>query len=263
MKSLIFVVDTQPESREFMRKCLEAADYLVRAFAESEADLQVGLGRPSLIIAALDLQADSDFRWRHVQDSLFAGVPWIGVLSDSSGEGRLMVLDAGADDCIVEPFSPRELIAHVHAVLRRGTLHDRRDFAHTADIMIDSWAMKLLVRGAEIPTTALEFRLLEYLARHRGQVFTRDFLLDAVWGDMRFISPRSVDACIRRVREKIEPDVNNPTYLKTVRGIGYRFDGVAVWPGSKINCNCAACAPSSVRGAATRPPRLRRREVAS
>ena len=71
--------------------------------------------------------------------------------------------------------------------------------------MIDSWAMKVSVHGSEVPTTSLEFRLIEYLARHRGQVFTRDLLLDAVWGDMQFVTPRSVDACIRRIREKIGP----------------------------------------------------------
>jgi DNA-binding response OmpR family regulator len=111
-----------------------------------------------------------------------------------------------------------------------------------ADLVIDSWGMRLLVRGIEIPTTTLEFRLLEYLARHRGQAFTRDFLLDAVWGEMRFVNPRSVDACIRRLREKIEPVREKPTILKTVRGIGYRVDVSAAWQSApKEICDCPAC----------------------
>jgi DNA-binding response OmpR family regulator len=102
--------------------------------------------------------------------------------------------------------------------------------------------MKLSVRGSEVPTTSLEFRLIEYLARHRGQVFTRDLLLDAVWGDMQFVTPRSVDACIRRIREKIEPDRNSPTYLKTIRGVGYRLDAVAAWElAPNDGCTCLAC----------------------
>lgn len=131
------------------------------------------------------------------------------------------------------------------------------------EIVIDTWAVRLLVRGVEVPTTALEFRLLEYMARHRGQVFTRDLLLDAVWGELRFINPRSVDACVRRVRGKIEPDISNPTYLKTVRGVGYRFDGGAVWPVSANNCNCALCAPSNARATAPALPKLLQREITS
>ena len=130
-----------------------------------------------------------------------------------------------------------------------------------ADLVIDSLAMKLLVRGSEVPTTSLEFRLIEYLARHRGQVFTRDLLLDAVWGDMQFVTPRSVDACIRRIREKIEPDRASPTYLKTIRGVGYRLDAVAAWRFTPNDgCNCVACTtplgPSRVGHAGERRKRV-------
>ena len=84
--------------------------------------------------------------------------------------------------------------------------------------------MILRVDGAVVPTTTREFRLLDYLARHSSRVFTRDQLLDAVWAEGSFVTPRSVDVYVRRLREKIEPDPENPTYLKTLRGIGYRFD---------------------------------------
>ena len=94
-------------------------------------------------------------------------------------------------------------------------------------------------------TTALEFRLIEYLARHHSQVFTRDLLLDAVWGQMQFVSPRCVDACVRRIREKIEPNRSRPTYLKTIRGVGYRLDTSVTWE-SPVNsgCCCVACTSS-------------------
>jgi DNA-binding response OmpR family regulator len=142
----------------------------------------------------------------------------------------------------VKPFSPRELVARVQAVLRRFTAPVVRAGTESADLIIDSLAMKLSVRGSEVPTTSLEFRLIEYLARHRGQVFTRDLLLDAVWGDMQFVTPRSVDACIRRIREKIEPNRASPTYLKTIRGVGYRLDAIAAWQ-LPVNdgCTCIAC----------------------
>jgi len=122
-------------------------------------------------------------------------------------------------------------------------------------MVIDTWSMKLLVHGIEVPTTTLEFRLIEYLARHRGQVFTRDFLLDAVWGEMQFITPRSVDACIRRIREKIEPDRSKPALLKTVRGVGYRWDARTAWKSAEtLNCDCHACRTqtTALRDAASR-----------
>src|SRR5256886_10550518 len=92
------------------------------------------------------------------------------------------------------------------------------------DIEIDPGAMTLNVRGSPVPTTATEFRLLDYFARHIGRVFTRDQLLDSVWRDTAYVTPRSVDVYVRRIREKIEPDPENPRYLKTVRGAGYRFE---------------------------------------
>src|SRR5581483_6641572 len=92
------------------------------------------------------------------------------------------------------------------------------------DIEIDTGAMLLTVRGKTVATTATEFRLLEYLARHAGRVFTRDQLLDAVWRDTHYVTPRSVDVYVRRIREKIEKDAENPRYLRTVRGAGYRFE---------------------------------------
>jgi two-component system phosphate regulon response regulator PhoB len=91
-------------------------------------------------------------------------------------------------------------------------------------VEIDGGAMQLRVHGQLTATTATEFRLLDYLARHPGRVFTRDHLLDAVWGDSRFVTPRSVDVYVRRIREKIEQDPENPRFLKTVRGAGYRFE---------------------------------------
>ena len=92
------------------------------------------------------------------------------------------------------------------------------------NVEIDARAMQLRVDGELVTTTATEFRLLDYLARHPGRVFSRDHLLDAVWGDARFVTPRSVDVYVRRIREKIEADAETPRYLKTMRGAGYRFE---------------------------------------
>jgi len=156
-----------------------------------------------------------------------SSVPIIFLTARAAENDRVQGLELGADDYITKPFGTRELIARVRAVLRR---FERPEAAanlttlNVDDLEIDGSAMQLIVKGELIPTTATEFRLLDYLARHPGRVFSRDQLLDAVWGDARFVTPRSVDVYVRRIREKIEVDPETPRYLKTMRGAGYRFE---------------------------------------
>ena len=137
---------------------------------------------------------------------------------------RILGLEVGSDDYIPRPARPRELVARVKAVLRRFERPLSQAPVKIGEIEIDPGAMTLVVRGNPVTTTATEFRLLDYFARHIGRVFTRDQLLDSVWRDTAYVTPRSVDVYVRRIREKIEPDPENPRYLRTVRGAGYRFE---------------------------------------
>lgn len=238
------MVDGQPEVCSLAKEGLEAAGYSVRTFSTGDVTSEAEADRPALILIAMVLPHGSGLALcRQLRKDLsLAGTAVVFLLDDAAEEHRVLALESGADDCIVKPFNPRELVARVQAVLRRSPLLASSTYMDTADLVIDSWAMKMSVRGIEITTTTLEFRLLEYLARHRGQVFTRDALLDTVWGDTQFITPRSVDACIRRIREKIEPDRTKPTLLKTIRGVGYRLDAIAAWQSeSNPDCNCSAC----------------------
>jgi len=152
-----------------------------------------------------------------------ARFPVIFLTAKSSEEDKIRGLELGADDYIVKPFSPRELAARVRAVLRRFEQPVTTTIT-TPDFELDSDSVTLTVRNQPVEITATEFRLLHFLASHPGRVYTRDQVLDAVWRETSFVTPRSVDVYVRRLREKIEEDPERPKYLKTVRGAGYKFE---------------------------------------
>jgi two-component system phosphate regulon response regulator PhoB len=146
------------------------------------------------------------------------------MLTARSGEAdRVVGLELGADDYVTKPFSMRELVARIRALLRRHEAIPQRNSVQRGDLVIDPSAHAVSVAGKQVELSALEFRLLHHLASHPGLVFSRDQLLDRVWGNDRSVTPRSVDVYIRRVREKIESEPQQPAYLQTVHGVGYRF----------------------------------------
>jgi DNA-binding response OmpR family regulator len=243
MVELIFVVEGETGSGRLARQSLEKAGYAVHTLPASAVLEQAQKSRPALLVLSPDVPGlDGSTLKKIRQHSWLGDIPILLLVSHAdSREDPAFQLGAAAK--LRMPFDAAELVECVQGILRRTM----RPYPVPAcdvdpvDIVIDRAAMKVLVRGNEVPTTTLEFRLVDYLACHRGHVLTRDLLLDAVWGETQFVTPRSVDACIRRVREKIEPDRASPTYLKTIRGVGYRFDAFAAWPDWRDRCNCAAC----------------------
>jgi two-component system alkaline phosphatase synthesis response regulator PhoP len=149
-------------------------------------------------------------------------VPIIMVTARVEEDDRLRGLDAGADDYVTKPFSPRELVARVRAVLRRAAPPANPGVLRVGDLVLDVPRMAATRDGTPLDLTPTEFELLAAMARHPGRVFTRAQLLDAVHGDEVESFDRAIDAHVKNVRRKIEPDPRRPRYLLTVYGVGYK-----------------------------------------
>lgn len=154
-------------------------------------------------------------------------IPIIILTAKSEEADRVLGLEMGADDYVTKPFSPRELVARVRAVLRRSGAADEEEpeVIENGVIRIDLRQHLVKVRGVEVELTPKEFDFLKLLLLNPGRAFTREFLLEHLWGYEYFGDTRTVDVHVRRLRQKIEEDPANPEYLETVRGVGYRFRG--------------------------------------
>lgn len=155
---------------------------------------------------------------------LTSSLPIIMLTAKTEETDRIIGLELGADDYITKPFSPRELIARIKAVLRRTKEKPQTSqIIKIKDLEIDKEKYLVSVRGKPLKLSATEYKLLLFLIERKGKVFTRDQLLDAIWRDEAYVEPRTVDVHIRRLRSQIEKDPSNPEYIKTLRGIGYFF----------------------------------------
>jgi DNA-binding response OmpR family regulator len=227
MRKLIFLIEDEADISRLVRHHLEKAGYGVRVFYNTTNVMREAEElRPALFLLDIMVPAGDglDLCRGIRQNARIPATPVIFLTARVAESDRILGLELGADDYITKPFSPRELLARIKAVLRRFERPLAPTVTKVGEVEIDSGAMTLAVSGKPVTTTATEFRLLDCLARHPGRVFTRDQSLDAVWRDTQFVTPRSVDVYVRRLREKIEPDPENPRYLRTVRGAGYRFE---------------------------------------
>ena len=227
MSATIFVVEDDKDISQLVTHHLERAGFAVRAFSRGNNVLaEANAAKPKLFI--LDIMVPGmdglELCKRIRQSTDMAGTPVMFLTARTSEDDRVLGLELGADDYIPKPFSTRELVARVKAVLRRFERPLAPAVLKMGSVHLDSGAMTLTVRGKPVNATATEFRLLDYLARHPARVFTRDQILDAVWRDTQFVTPRSVDVYVRKLREKIEDNPEEPRYLRTVRGVGYRFE---------------------------------------
>lgn len=160
------------------------------------------------------------------QDPDLNRIPVIMLTAKSDTLDKVLGLEMGADDYLTKPFHVRELIARIHALLRRYDAHSQKDPSQILiyrGIRVDLHSYRITVDDRPVDLTPREIKLLVFLMRHPGRVYSRDQLLDYVWGDETFVEPRTVDVHISRLRALIEQDKDKPAYIFTVRGIGYKF----------------------------------------
>lgn len=228
-ESLVFVVEDDTDISRLIEHNLRSAGFAVQLFSSGGQVVAEALrGNPSLFLLDIMLPGVTGHEiCRQIrQIDRLTKTPVIFLTARTAEEDRVRGFELGADDYIVKPFSPRELVARVRTMLKTRLLASTPTSIRVGDLEIDPLSMTIRVQDRVVPTTVREFRLLEYLVNHRGRVFTRDQLLDAVWRETSWVTPRSVDVYVRRLREKIEQDPHHPRYLKTLRGIGYRFENV-------------------------------------
>jgi two-component system phosphate regulon response regulator PhoB len=158
------------------------------------------------------------------QSPVLARLPVIFLTARAEEVDRVLGLEIGGDDYITKPFSPRELIARVKAHLRREEMDAEPGALNIGPFQLDRGARRVFLLGKELTLTSTEFNLLEFFLAHPGRAYSREQLLEAVWGEQRYVTPRTVDVHVRRLREQIEEQAENPKYLTTVRGFGYRFE---------------------------------------
>jgi DNA-binding response OmpR family regulator len=228
IRPVIFVVEDDEDIARLISHNLRTAGFEVQSFVSGASVLSEAVREmPALFLLDVMLPGTDGFELcRHIrQIPALSTIPVIFLTAKTGEADRVKGLELGGDDYVTKPFSPRELVARIRSVLRGlGQVSGESEVLRLADLEINVSSMTVQVRGHNVFTTVREFRLLQYLATHRGRVMTRDQLLDAVWRETPFVTPRSIDVYIRRLREKIELDSRHPQYLKTLRGIGYRFE---------------------------------------
>ncbi len=221
----ILVVDDEPDIVELVSYNLKKEGFHVSSATDGEEALaKIRKGRFDFLILDLMLPGLQGVELCRIlrNDPKTKNLPIIMLTAKGEEVDRIIGLEIGADDYMTKPFSPRELVARVKAVLRRYSEKPAEDkVIRIGNLLINKETYAVSKRNVPLALSSTEFKLLLYLVERKGKVFSRDQLLDAVWKDEAFVEPRTVDVHIRRLRTQIEDDPSSPQYVKTRRGVGY------------------------------------------
>ena len=221
----ILIVDDEQAIRQMLCFALAGDGYsCVEAGSVGEAQEQLDASPPDLILLDWMLPGISgtDFARRVKRDIKLQGIPIIMLTAKADEADKIKGLDNGADDYITKPFSTRELLARVRAVLRRARPEENSELVEAGELKIDLRTHRVTVADQAVEVSPTEFRLLQFFMTHAERVYTRTQLLDEVWGRESYIEERTVDVHIRRLRKLLEP-FRCDGLIQTVRSIGYRF----------------------------------------
>jgi DNA-binding response OmpR family regulator len=222
MDRTVLIVEDDAKIARLVAKNLEAAGLAPSIAGDGPAGLEAFRRAPAdLVILDIMLPGLDGFEvCRRIRKE--STVPILMLTSRRTESDIVLGLEVGADDYLVKPFRIRELVARVRALLRRTQPEADAPLEH-GGLVLDPERRRLEVDGSEVPLTTLEFDLLHFLLSRPGRVFSREQLLDQVWGEDRVVDVRSIDSLVSRLRRKIEADPSNPRYLQTVWGAGYRL----------------------------------------
>ncbi|MBP1149458.1 MULTISPECIES: phosphate regulon transcriptional regulator PhoB [Methylocaldum] len=221
----VLVVEDEDAIREMLGLVLEQAEFAVRAVADThQAQSALNESVPDLILLDWMLPGLSGVEWarRLKKDKQYSEIPIIMITARGEEEDKIRGLDVGADDYVTKPFSPRELIARIKAVLRRSNKYGKGGRIEIGGIALDVDEHRVSIADSHVILSPTEYRLLEFFLTHPDKVYSRSQLLDQVWGRSSFIEERTVDVHIRRLR-KILAEHDREEVIQTVRGFGYRF----------------------------------------
>jgi len=228
-KKRILVVEDEPDIRELVRYNLERGGFEVAETEDGEAALQlIERQRPALLILDLMLPNADGLEICKIlrQRPATTNLPIVMLTAKAAEVDRVLGLEFGADDYITKPFSPRELVARVKAVLRRAESGDGtapRSVFERGRLRIDFDRHEVTLDGRPLDVSLREYELLKFFVRNPNRVFDRLTILDLVWGNDTYVEPRTIDVHVRRLRILIERDASRPELIHTVRGVGYKF----------------------------------------
>jgi DNA-binding response OmpR family regulator len=223
MPASVLIVEDDPRIARLVRQNLEAAGLACRVAPDGDAALaEFERDRPALIVLDLMIPGpDGHEVCRRIRRT--SDVPILMLTARGDEAEKVLGFELGADDYMVKPFSTRELVARVRALLRRSGAAEKGEPIRRGGLLVDP-ARRVVERdGERCELTTLEFDLLHFLVLRPGRVFSRDDLLRYVWGEDRVVDNRTIDSLVSRLRRRVEPDPANPRYIQTVWGAGYRF----------------------------------------
>ncbi len=227
MPKKVAIVEDEAELATLIEYNLTRHGYLAQILGGAKDTLKaLEQAKPDLVLLDVMLPDVDGFELcRQIrQSALLKRIPVIFLTARSDEVDRVLGLEIGGDDYMTKPFSPRELIARVKAHLRREEMESEPPVLDIGPFRIDRTARRVYQGKRELELTSTEFNLFDFFLTHPGRAYSREQLLEAVWGEQRFVTPRTVDVHIRRLREQIEEQPDTPRYLTTVRGFGYRFE---------------------------------------